>query len=195
MSGHIKTHVQLGDSNTPANNFVLTSQAADGSMKLARGNFNATSQDLITVSPTNVITGAPGATLVGNGPAYTASFSAVGTGTGTALLQLTEELDPTNAYSAGVFTPQVAGYYQFSANYQLSATTCAYVALQLKKNGTIVATVVAPGYVTAYGSCSLSALIYMNGTTDSMTLHQDISTTGVTTITSCRAGCFLARAA
>jgi hypothetical protein len=49
MSGHIKTHVQLGDSNTPANNFTLTSQANDGSMKLARGNFNATTQDVMTV--------------------------------------------------------------------------------------------------------------------------------------------------
>jgi hypothetical protein len=49
MSGHIKTQVQLGDSNTPANNFVLTSQANDGSMKLARGNFNATTQDILTV--------------------------------------------------------------------------------------------------------------------------------------------------
>lgn len=56
MSGHIKTHVQLGDSNTPANNFVLTSQANDGSMKLARGNFNATTQDILTVDAAGKVT-------------------------------------------------------------------------------------------------------------------------------------------
>lgn len=50
MAGIIKSHVQLGDSVTATQNFMLTAQAADGTMKLARGNNGATTQDIITVA-------------------------------------------------------------------------------------------------------------------------------------------------
>ena len=40
---------QLGLSTTPANNFTLDASAADGTMKLARGNAGATTQDIMTV--------------------------------------------------------------------------------------------------------------------------------------------------
>lgn len=40
---------QLGLSNTATQNFTLTAEAADGTMKLARGNAGATTQDIITV--------------------------------------------------------------------------------------------------------------------------------------------------
>ena len=40
---------QLGLSTTPAHNFVLDASADDGSMKLARGNADATTQNIITV--------------------------------------------------------------------------------------------------------------------------------------------------
>jgi hypothetical protein len=50
MSGIIKSHLQLGDSATAANNFMVTAQAADGTMKIARGNNGATTQDVITVA-------------------------------------------------------------------------------------------------------------------------------------------------
>ena len=43
----IKT--QLGLSNTPANNFTLTAEADNGTLKLARGNAGATTQDILTV--------------------------------------------------------------------------------------------------------------------------------------------------
>ena len=52
MSGVTKSHIQLGDSATAANNFMVTAQAADGTMKIARGNNGATTQDLITISAT-----------------------------------------------------------------------------------------------------------------------------------------------
>ena len=41
--------VQLGDSATATQNFTLTAAAADGTMKLARGNAGATTQDVLTV--------------------------------------------------------------------------------------------------------------------------------------------------
>lgn len=40
---------QLGISTTPANNFVLDASAANGTMKLARGNAGATTQDILKV--------------------------------------------------------------------------------------------------------------------------------------------------
>ena len=40
---------QLGLSTTPANNFTLDASADNGTMKLARGNAGATTQDIITV--------------------------------------------------------------------------------------------------------------------------------------------------
>ena len=40
---------QLGLSNTPANNFTLTAEADNGTLKLARGNAGATTQDILTV--------------------------------------------------------------------------------------------------------------------------------------------------
>lgn len=43
----IKT--QLGLSVTPANNFTLDASADNGTMKLARGNAGATTQDVMTV--------------------------------------------------------------------------------------------------------------------------------------------------
>lgn len=56
MAGVTKTHLQLGDNNTAANNFMLTSQAADGTMKLARGNNGTTTQDILTVNAAGLIT-------------------------------------------------------------------------------------------------------------------------------------------
>jgi hypothetical protein len=50
MAGLLKSNVQLGDSATASQNFTLTVPATpDGSMKLARGNAGATTQDILTV--------------------------------------------------------------------------------------------------------------------------------------------------
>jgi hypothetical protein len=55
MAGLGKFQIQLGDSATATQNFVLTSAAADGTMKLARGNYGATTQDIMTVSNSGVV--------------------------------------------------------------------------------------------------------------------------------------------
>ena len=47
---------QLGLSVTPANNFTITAEADNGTMKLARGNAGATTQDIITVDATGKAT-------------------------------------------------------------------------------------------------------------------------------------------
>lgn len=55
MAGTIKAQLQLGDSATATQNFTLTSAAADGTMKIARGNVGATTQDILTVDINNKV--------------------------------------------------------------------------------------------------------------------------------------------
>lgn len=56
--------IQLGDSITPTNNFVLKSNV-DGSLTLARGNEGATSQDILTVNAAGKVTLAGGNNEIG----------------------------------------------------------------------------------------------------------------------------------
>lgn len=51
---------QLGLSNTPANNFTITAEADNGTLKLARGNAGATTQDILTVDAAGNITSPSG---------------------------------------------------------------------------------------------------------------------------------------
>ena len=74
---------QLGLSVTPANNFTLTAEADNGTMKLARGNAGATTQDILTVDaagkvvfPQGVVTGQTWQNVIGTralGVTYTNS--------------------------------------------------------------------------------------------------------------------------
>lgn len=68
---------QLGLSVTPANNFSLDASAGNGTMKLARGNAGATTQDIFTVGADGVITATQG--IVTNRMVRTATQSASGT--------------------------------------------------------------------------------------------------------------------
>ena len=62
MAGNLKTNsVQLGESATASQNFVLQTML-DGTAKLARGNLGSTTQDVLTVSSTGLVT-LPNATL------------------------------------------------------------------------------------------------------------------------------------
>lgn len=54
MAGTLKSNLQLGDSATATQNFTLTAAAADGTLKLARGNAGATTQDILTVDAAGV---------------------------------------------------------------------------------------------------------------------------------------------
>lgn len=46
---------QLGLSDTPANNFTFDASANNGTMKLARGNAGATTQDIVSVNAAGVV--------------------------------------------------------------------------------------------------------------------------------------------
>jgi hypothetical protein len=62
--------VQIGQSNTATQNFTLTVPASpDGTIKLARGNQGATTQDIVTVDASGNVN-IPGTLTVGNGANY-----------------------------------------------------------------------------------------------------------------------------
>jgi hypothetical protein len=56
MAGVTKTNLQIGDSGTATQNFTLSVPAVpDGTVKLARGNHGATTQDVLTVDASGVV--------------------------------------------------------------------------------------------------------------------------------------------
>jgi len=55
--------LQIGVSGTATNNFTLTAEAVNGTMKLARGNAGATTQDVITVDATGKVAFPQGLTI------------------------------------------------------------------------------------------------------------------------------------
>lgn len=154
---------QLGLSITPANNFVLTAQADDGTMKLARGNADATTQDIMTVDaggkvgfPQNVV------------PVFRAALASF-----TNTVANTQFIDPTVVQSigvsnaAGVVTPQVAGLYLATLTMLCTGTTTALGGvISSTANGTDAQ--VQPPYGTNSAYVTVSALIQCNGTTDTI---------------------------
>lgn len=116
MSGLLKAQLQLGDSATATQNFTLTSAAADGTMKLARGNSGATTQDILTVDTDGRV--APGLL-----PACVRLNTANGYGSTNTMIRrftnilLNQGADVTYADSAtlgGSFTINKSGVYAFS---------------------------------------------------------------------------------
>jgi hypothetical protein len=120
------------------------------------------------------------ANVVGNGPtfgAYQNSSQTLTTGTFTKLQIDTEEFDTANCFNTGNyrFTPNVAGYYQVNATYNLNAS------------GVTLATIFKNGSSFKYGpnstgsnpyGGSVSCLMYMNGTTDYIEFYGYTNGTG-----------------
>lgn len=62
---------QLGLSNTPANNFTLDASADNGTLKLARGNAGATTQDILTVDAAGKVAAPQGySDVIGSGQTW-----------------------------------------------------------------------------------------------------------------------------
>ena len=169
---------QIGTSTTPTQNFTLTAAALDGSMKLARGNSGATTNDVLTVTPAGVVK------IPNNQVAFIAYASGGGqaatAGVTLAPIQFaTKTYDVSNAFNAatGVFNPQVAGYYQINAGVNDNgAASGGYAFLYVLKNG-----VANLGYTLVHrGSTvgmtpTISYLVNLNGSTDTVTIGYNSS--------------------
>jgi len=161
---------QFGDSGTATNNFTITAEAADGTMKLARGNAGATTQDILTVDALGKVAFPQNAA-----PAFAAETvggQTLPSGVAAKYNNASELFDTDNAYDApnSRFTPQVAGYYQVNLCVSIMAgTALSSLGAQVRKNGVVTAEL--SSFITMptaaiYGIVPVSGLIYMNGTTD-----------------------------
>lgn len=133
------------------------------------------------------------ANVAGNGPAFRAylnsSDQATTSTTNTKVALDTEVYDTASCFNntsgtvggipAYAFKPTVAGYYQFSASiYGFAQSGLAYNYVQIYKNGAQDASAIYGPYSTTTQIGSVSALIYLNGTTDYVELYDQISGTG-----------------
>jgi hypothetical protein len=146
-------------------------QSADtsGVLQLASGTGN-----LVTIPS---VTGT--AMVSGNMPAFSA-YNSTGTSlTGSAntkVLFQTEEFDTNSNFASSTFTPTVAGYYQITANVQWGTATESQCYIYKNgsnfKQGTNIA--------TSTKGCAITALIYMNGTTDYLEIYVFVGSTYTT---------------
>ena len=119
------------------------------------------------------------------GPAFSAYQSSAQTLTANTVTKLqcqTEEFDTASAYDHTTnyrFTPLVAGYYQISGAFVASVNRT-YSIIYIFKTGVNYKTSNSGNGTTSLGS-SISALIYLNGSTDYVELY---GLTGVTQNTS-----------
>jgi len=176
---------QLGLSVTPANNFTLDASADNGTMKLARGNAGATTQDIMTVAANGSVSFPQTPVLNAGGPAFRAQLSANQTGIPTSAwttVLAQEVFDTDNAYdqATGRFTPLVPGYYAVFGGINFSSTsglTSANVGIAKNGNTTTFmsyALVPAIGAIQAMGT--VGAVVFLNGTTDYVSLYGFFST-------------------
>lgn len=161
FSGQVTaTKLQTGVSGTNTNNFILDASAADGTMKLERGD----GQDIMTVDaagkvafPQNII---PALRVVAG------ASTLVPTGTFTRILLDSEEFDTNNNFANNRFTPTVAGYYSVTGQVIWGGTTPGNGLCAIYKNGAAVSHSAYVALLTAGLIQNTATLVYCNGSTD-----------------------------
>lgn len=122
--------------------------------------------------------------VYGNIPAFSAGLSggnqSISTNTWTKVQLNTKTFDTNNNFDSVTnyrFTPTVAGYYQINSGLSITYTTAggSIIYSAIYKNGSAIKQSYS-GYTTSgnvglYGTQFISALIFMNGTTDYLELY------------------------
>jgi hypothetical protein len=104
-------------------------------------------------------------------------------GEGATILFDVEGFDTSNAYdpATGRFTPQVAGYYQVNADVLLSTNTAGSAGqVSIQKNDTTIAQEISAYtalVAVTYGQFAVGTLVYMNGTTDYLSVVVAVTAT------------------
>ena len=178
MAGIIKTNtVQLGDSATATQNFVLTTNV-DGTATLARGNADSTTQNILTIAADGTVK-LPNS-IVPAFSAYNSANQTISSGVFTKMILNTKEFDTNNNFDNTTnyrFTPTVAGYYQVNHYLDSTASTSTTSThTYIYKNGVQFkqGVYIAGGALTRI---SCSSLIYLNGTTDYIEFYAYITAT------------------
>ena len=155
---------------------TLTLPATTGNIVTDTATQTLTNKTLTGATITVASTAAPTFSAYSN-----AQTGAITSGVVTKLLFQTEEWDTNSNYnnSTSVFTPTVAGYYQVNAALQ-GAGSVNQAQIVLYKNGSGARN---GNYVINQANAVipvLSALVYMNGTTDYLEVYGYLTGTGLT---------------
>jgi hypothetical protein len=143
------------------------------------GGGSVTVQEPTTASNfTATLPAATGDVMVsGNMPAFSAyrggSNQSITPSTLTKVELNTEEFDTANAFDSTTnyrFTPQVAGYYQISGHIEVDGISVTRIFCAIYKNGNQYKKS-NDGTMTAAYRATVSALVYLNGTTDYIELY------------------------
>ena len=131
-----------------------------------------------SVAGTNTATlpAAAGTVMVsGNMPAfsyYSGAGTSVSTATWTKILFNTSDFDTTSGmFASSRFTPTIAGYYQISSGVLQGPFTSNNNAMAIYKNGTAWKNGSGTGVVSGYIFSNVSALVYLNGSTDYVEIY------------------------
>ena len=170
--------LQVGTDATATNNFTIYQPSTpDGTLRIGVGNAD---------SPTEVGQFNSNGYVPNKAPAFVAYPSAVqtlSTGTWTTLAYDTEVYDTNSNYNSSTyaFTPTVAGYYNFNALVRsLGASSRFYT--KFLKNGTTNYYGNDFNFAANTLNSNYSALIYMNGSTDSVVAQAFLQGSGGLTL-------------
>jgi hypothetical protein len=126
--------------------------------------------------------------VAGTGPAFSAYANATQSITTTTFTKVainTEEFDTNNNFDTtnNRFTPTVAGYYQVNGLVRCTGSAPSQIFSGIFKNGSAYARgteIVGTSLTISNLSCSISEIIYMNGTTDYVELYGFVTATSPT---------------
>lgn len=124
-----------------------------------------------------------GAGVAGNGPAFLAYLPGntnISSATATKIPLSTEVFDTNNCFDNVTnyrFQPNVAGYYLVNQTTTGSGTGVSYVGSFIYKNGAIYVAGQNAGNALTFQICSVSQVIYLNGTTDYLEFYAQINAT------------------
>ena len=169
---------QVGNDATATNNFTWYQPSVpDGTVRLGQGIAGATSKDMVTVSGSTITLGGnlvQAATAAPAFSAYAGSTQSISNASFTKVQCNTEEFDTNSNYDNATnyrFTPTVAGYYQVSGSVA-GAAAYAQLLASIYKNGSEFKRGAQAGSAGAYlYQASVSAIIYLNGSTDYVELY------------------------
>ena len=169
---------QVGNDATATNNFTWYQPSVpDGTVRLGQGIATATSKDMVTVSGSTITLGGnlvQAATAAPAFSAYLASNTSFTVATWTKVPCSTEEFDTNNNYDSTTnyrFTPTVAGYYQINGRWDCTVAATIVLATIYKNGSEFKRGVDIRATLSGATGASVSALIYMNGTTDYVELY------------------------
>ena len=133
---------------------------------------------------TQTLPNATGTVMVsGNMPAFSAYKSAgagaqsVTANVATKITYDTKEYDTNSNFASSRFTPTVAGYYQVTGASNGSNTAYTYMQTTIYKNGSAYKQGASYSQSASYPTSIVSALVYLNGSTDYVELYVTQSAT------------------